>query len=359
MPRQCVLLCTSNGAGLGHVTRMMAVAEQLGPDIDVVLFTLSAAVAIPVEAGLRVEHLVSADHLDVTTNEWQELLEDRAENLLNRYQPSVVVFDGVHPYRGLTNALGRRRLRGRPHRIWMRRAMWKPGVGDDTVRLAEHFDEVIEPGEYAASFDHGATSTITSGVRRIAPICYVGPGNRLGRHAACDELGLDAGDVNVMVQLGAGTINDLDSTLGSLVSELLRVEVQPCLARSVLSAPADDPGSHVAVVRRFPISRYFAAFDFAAIATGYNSFHEALSVGLPSILVPNLATRTDDQDARSRWADQHGLGIRWDGADPHTLRRAATTLADPDQRHQIRSRLEALPPATGSHDAARLIEQQL
>ena len=356
MPRRCVLLCTSNGAGLGHVTRMMAVAEQFGPDVDCILFTLSAALPIPVEAGLRVEHLASAGYLDVTTNEWHELLEDRVEQLIAQYRPGVIVFDGVHPYRGLTNALGRRRLRRRPHRVWMRRGMWRPGVGDDTIQFADHFDEVIEPGEYGAEFDHGATSKVVVGVHRIPPICYVGPNSDLNRAAACHELGLDAEALNVMVQLGAGTINDLDSTLGSLVGELQRVGARTCLARSVLSAPADDPAGDIAVVRQFPISRYFAAFDFAAIATGYNSFHEALSLGLPSILVPNLETKTDDQDARSRWANEHGLGLRWDGSNEQTLREAVAVLADNDQRAGLRTRLATLPIADGSCVAARLIE---
>ncbi|WP_395161397.1 hypothetical protein [Ilumatobacter sp.] len=359
MPRRCVLLCTSNGAGLGHVARMMAVAEQFGPDIDCVLFTLSAGLPIPVEAGLRVEHLASAGYLDVTTNEWHELLEDRVEQLISRYRPGLVVFDGVHPYRGLTNALGRRRFGGRPTRVWMRRAMWRPGVGDDTIQFADHFDEVIEPGEYGAEFDHGATSKVLTGVHRIPPICYVGPNENLDRDAACHELGLDAQALNVMVQLGAGTINDLDSTLGSLVGELQRVGTRPCLARSVLSAPADDPAGDISVVRQFPISRYFAAFDFAAIAPGYNSFHEALSLGLPSILVPNLATKTDDQDARSRWAHEQGLGLRWDGSDEQTLQEAVAALTDDEQRAGIRTRLAALRTADGSRTAARLIERWL
>jgi|TARA_R110002110_G_scaffold304438_1_gene518513 UDP-N-acetylglucosamine--N-acetylmuramyl-(pentapeptide) pyrophosphoryl-undecaprenol N-acetylglucosamine transferase len=339
---------------------MMAVAEQLSPDVDCILFTLSAALPIPVEAGLRVEHLASAGYLDVTTNEWHELLEDRVEQLITHYQPDVVVFDGVHPYRGLTSALGRRRLRRRPHRVWMRRAMWRPGVGDDTIQLAEHFDEVIEPGEYGAAFDHGATSKVLDGVHHIPPICYVGPNGELDRASACAELDLDAQALNVMVQLGAGTINDLDSTLGSLVGELQRVGARPCLALSVLSAPADnpagDPADNPAIVRQFPISRYFAAFDFAAIATGYNSFHEALSLGLPSIFVPNLATKTDDQDARSRWASEQGLGLRWDGSDEQTLRAAVATLTDSEHRAGIRTRLTALPAADGSRAAAQLIE---
>lgn len=335
---------------------MMAIAECLSPGVEPVLFTLSAALQIPVHNGLRVEHLPSAGYLDIPTSEWHELLEDRVEQLIARYRPSVIVFDGVHPYRGLTNALGRRRLGRRPRRVWMRRAMWRDGVGESTLELSRHFDDVIEPGEYGADYDTGVTSHVRSEVHRISPICFSGPGPKLGRREACDVVGLNPDDLNVLVQLGAGTINDIGSTVNVLVGELQRVGARACLARSVLSAPADDPPGEYSVVREFPISRCFSAFDFSAIATGYNSFHETLSLGLPSILVPNLSTRTDDQDARSRWADDHGLGIRWDGSDPAVIRRAVETLSTDSERELMRERLDALPAADGSILAAQLIE---
>lgn len=349
-----VLLCTSNGAGLGHVTRMMAVAERLGPEFDITLFTLSAALPIPVAAGIHVEHLPSAGYIDVPTTTWHELLEDRMEGLIHRYRPDVIVFDGVHPYRGLTNILRRRRRR-KFVRVWMRRGMWRPGVGVNTPALAEFFDHVIEPGEYAHEFDMGATSSEVAGIHRVGPVCYSGPEPMLDRTAACRRLGLDPTATNALLQLGAGTINDLDSTLGSIVAELTQRGVTVTLARSVLSADEAAPTDSVVVVREFPISRSFRAFDFAAIATGYNSFHEVLSMAVPSILVPNLHTKTDDQDARSRWADVQGLGYRWDGHDDAELKLAVEAMTSAGTRSEMRRRLELLPPATGASDVAELL----
>ena len=47
------------------------------------------------------------------------------------------------------------------------------------------------------------------------------------------------------------------------------------------------------------MSRYFAAFDAAVAAAGYNAYHELIALGVPSLFVP-MARDTDDQPARAR-----------------------------------------------------------
>ena len=335
----------------------MAVAERLPDDIEPILFTLSSALPIPVAAGLRVEHLASAGYVDIKPSDWHELLEDRVEQLLAHYRPQVVVFDGVHPYRGLTNALGRNRRR--IHRMWMRRGMWKPGVGEQTVALASHFDDVIEPGEFASEYDLGAPANDRARTIEVDPVCYPGPEPRLARRPACERLGLDPDEVNVLVQLGAGTINDIESVSGAVVATLLERGAHPVAARSVLSAGDDLAVDGVTVIRKFPLTPWFDAFDAAVIATGYNSFHECLSLGMPTLMIPNMHTRTDDQDARSRWADDQRLGIRWDGSDTQALPDAVSRLLDADNRSLIRDALESLPPADGAQQVATYIEELL
>jgi UDP-N-acetylglucosamine:LPS N-acetylglucosamine transferase len=65
----------------------------------------------------------------------------------------------------------------------------------------------------------------------------------------------------------------------------------------------------VFTLRDYPNSRYFAGVDLAITAAGYNTFHELLYLGVPSILIPNQETRTDDQVARSLAAEQAGAAI--------------------------------------------------
>ena len=237
--RPVVLLCTSNGVGLGHLARMMAVARALEPDVRPVIFTLSAAVAIPVAHGFEVEHLPSAGHAGLAADPWQRLLEDRVDHLIERLQPSLVMFDGVHPYPGLVSALAghRRRLR----RVWQRRAMWKPGIGAESLASERFFDAVIEPGEYAEAVDRGLTveRRRSPAVHVVAPIVF--DAGHLDRTSARADLGLDPAASHVLVQLGAGAINDISSLTGAVVTELLRHAIVPVVARSELSTP--DPSA--------------------------------------------------------------------------------------------------------------------
>ena len=352
-----MLLCTSNGVGLGHVARMMAVGQELRPDFEPVLFTLSAAIPIPVEAGFTVEHLASANEKAVSGTAWNALLGERLEQLIDAYAPRAILFDGVHPYAGLRDAL--ERSRRRIPSIWIRRAMWKRSVAvqaSDLTRLAASFAHVVEPGEYAASYDVGPTGHSGRSVDRVTPIVYSAPEPPLDRADACADLGLPVDDVNVLIQLGAGQINDIHSTVGSAVAALAGYSsVTPVVARSVLSAPMRaEPGS-AAEVRRFPVTKWMAAFDAAIIAGGYNSFHEAMSMRVPTIVVPNLQTKTDDQDARSRWARDHALAFRWDGVAIDELDTAIAGILDRDTRSDMRSRLATLGPADGARQVADLV----
>jgi hypothetical protein len=192
--RPVVLLCTSNGVGLGHLARMMAIARALEPQVRPVIFTLSAAVAIPVAQGFEVEHLPSAGHAGLLPAPWHRLLEDRVDHLIRRLQPQVVMFDGVHPYQGLVSALISHRRR--VMRVWQRRAMWRPGIGAESLASERYFDAVIEPGEYAAAADAGLTVALRSAphVHTVAPIVY--DAGHLDRAAACQELGFDPAKTN-------------------------------------------------------------------------------------------------------------------------------------------------------------------
>lgn len=350
------LLCTSNGVGLGHVTRMMALGQALEPSMSSVLFTLSAALPIPTRAGFTVEHLASADQFDASGYSWNDLLSERIDQLISAYHPDVLLFDGVHPYQGLRDALraNRRRVRS----IWVRRGMWKPGVAPDLRPLTRHFDHIIEPGDYAREYDHGITASERDKVSIVAPVVYTGPSRRPGREQACSELGLRPDHTNVLVQLGAGQINDISSAVGAVTASLGQHRgVTVAVARSELSADSSGVGDSVVEIQRFPISHWFAAFDAAVVAAGYNSFHEVLSLAVPSIIVPNLETKTDDQDARSRWAHDEGLGVRWDGISEDGLHAAVAAIVDPSERRAMRARLTDLGPATGASEAAALVRE--
>ena len=348
-----VMLCTSNGTGLGHLARVMSVGEQLRSDVDVVIFTLSAAVSVAVDQGFRTEYLRSREYSGLSGTQWNSLLAQRLEHLIAVYGPSVILFDGTHPYIGLCRVLDRH---DEIASVWQRRGMWRRGLGDEAIVRSRHFDVIVEPGDYAAAADRGLTANVTASIERVPPMRYGPP--PMTRTQARKELGLDPTRPTALVQLGAGQINDVGSMTSKVCTALLAEgSSDVVLAASVLSNAVEPDDDRVRVVRHFPISTYLDAFDYGFFAAGYNSFHEALSMGLPAVFVPNVHTKLDDQSARSVFAVDNDLALAWDGVTDTDLDVVVEQITSADVRARLRRGMGDLGPAGGARAAADVVRR--
>ena len=66
---------------------------------------------------------------------------------------------------------------------------------------------------------------------------------------------------------------------------------------------------NVKIIRDYPNSMYFKGFDAVISAGGYNSYHEARNLGIPTLFYPNLNTGMDDQSSRCEVAKKEGWGL--------------------------------------------------
>jgi hypothetical protein len=158
---------------------------------------------------------------------------------------------------------------------------------DAGLKVSHLFDFMIEPGEYAADDDRGATVTDRDRTHVIAPIRLVQSMDLIDRGEARRDLGLDPDRLAVLVQLGRGVIGDFDA-FAAMVASALPSDAQIVLAARQSSIHVPEAIS----VDTYPLAASFSAFDCAISASGYNTFHESLSLGLPSLFVPNTQTRT-------------------------------------------------------------------
>jgi len=222
--------------------------------------------------------------------------------------------------------------------------MWRPGVSNPVIEQERHrFALVIEPGEFAADEDRGVTRRYRSESRHLAPVSWLDPAEALDRVAARAALGLEPDRVAALVTLGAGTINDLTSVRRLVIERLLAEPgVQVCITDPVISDGEATRPDRVQVLSAYPLARYLAAFDLAVAAAGYNTFHELVAAGIPTALVPNGETSTDDQAARARFAHRVGVGIDL-GSEPSAANvdLAITRLLDPDLRRRMSERARA------------------
>lgn len=342
-----ILFVTSNGTGLGHLTRSMAIARRLGGGIEPLFFTLSAAASVVRELGFPVEYMATHGSPGAGNDlRWSRRLGPRLRAAIAEAKPRALVFDGILPYDPLVAE-----MRAVPLAIWCRRGLWRRGASAGPLAQSDRFDAVLEPGDFAADRDRGPTAARRGGVRVVPPIVFCDDEELLPRADAERELGLAPGQTSVLVQLGQGP--EVAGAVARCLRALAgRAGVQVAAVSSVIEALGDVPDGVVHLRSTFPMSRYYAAFDGAVSAAGYNAFHELVRFGVPSLFVP-MERETDDQEARARHAEAAGVGLAAAGPGDPGLEGQLEALLDAKRRGAMRDRLRELRPENGAGEAAR------
>jgi UDP:flavonoid glycosyltransferase YjiC (YdhE family) len=268
------------------------------------------------------------------------------------HAPAVVAVDSV-PHEGIVAA-----VTDHPEItwIWVRRAMWRSGVGQEWIARGDAFDAILEPGEFAAAADEGLTVTDRNPVRRVEPITFLDRDELLDPAAARRALGIAADRPAALLQLGAGNINDISSPVARMAGFLAGQGFQIVLAESTIATEPLPrvPGAHV--VKVYPISRYLRGFDLVVSASGYNSFHELLGFGVPSVFVPNTGTQLDDQVARARFAAAAGAALLIEDAEDTTeVERVLGQAAQTEIRRALARRCAEVAFGNGALAAAAWI----
>jgi Glycosyltransferase family 28 C-terminal domain len=350
-----ILFVTSNGIGIGHLTRMLAVARRCPQPLEPVFLTFSQAIRIVREQGFLVEYLPYHRLLDCDIQHWNQCLHEEINELIGFYDPAVLTFDGNVPYQGLVDA-----LRDNPDvwSVWCRRGMWQPGRGKEVIGRERHFDAVIEPRDLAGRFDRGLTAQSRSRTRLVDPIRLLDEEDLLSRPQAREALQIGEARPAVLIQLGAGNNYDyatLRRTAITLLRERHDAEVRVAewpIAEQPLELPEGVRG-----FSEYPLSRYLRAFDLVISAVGYNSFHELLLAGVPAIFVPNEHPQQDDQLARARFVEHQDLGACVRVREVYRLSSCIDRLLAPGERQRIAGRCAKLERKNGALELAGLIEE--
>jgi len=350
---QKVLFVTSNGVGMGHLTRALAVARRLGDTCTPIVASLSKAFGVAEKDGIEATYLPYHRSVGQDYDDWQVAMERDISDLLAFHEPNVFVFDGNVPYPGMMAALLKfPYLR----KIWQRRGMWAPGAGEQHLREEPHFDAVIEPGELADVFDRGLTRERRSITVPVAPVLYLGQDEGLPRHEARAQLGIPEEHTAILLQLGSENNFDLSSTRQYVLQKLLpRPDTTVVNAEWLIRNEVSTLPDQVIRLREFPISRFLAAFDFAVSSAGYNTFHENIFSGLPTIFVANENPEQDEQWLRAHYAELCHLAVASRRFNLHTLEAGLARMLDPEERQIMRTNCLALGYPTGADEAAEFI----
>lgn len=315
------IIVVPNGVGLGHLTRMLGIARQLGQGARLVFWCFSRAAVVIQQAGFQVFVRQNALHLGVEGNAWRAWETQEFAHLLRLSRATRVIYDGSTIDAFITNAMREPGL-DRVSLVWIRRAMWQEGSDASVIEASQFCDMVIEPGDLAAQADKGPTTHFVPQHRGFSKLVKVRPVTLLSREdlrtrrEARKHLGLKRGTY-CLVNLGADHFVDR-TVLSTQISELADAHgVQLVWAQSPLAEVPVDSKLSGQVLRQFPLALDFAAFDGVISAAGYNSFQELMMLyDGPVLFSPTVHARLDDQSARARFAGQRGWADVLDAGQP-------------------------------------------
>ncbi len=301
-----VLFVSANGIGQGHLTRQLAVARRL-KHRPAAFLTMSYSAGIVRDMGFPVHfvphHALSGEE----PGAWNAGLAAEIELLLDAYHVTTLIYDVNFVFDGIIEVL---RNNAKLQAVWIRRAMW-PSHHASYIGAGVHFPIIIEPDDYAAALDAGPTTTDRAKTTLVPPMLLIDPSERLERGAAREALGLPQEGFVVLVDLSRSSNPDLTHLHGRLLDDLLaRPDVHIVELKSPLTgnvAPR-HPTRH-RLVTLHPAYAHSRAFDAAIVRAGYNTFHEHIAGGIPTLFVPDESPDMDRQVDRARWAEERGAAL--------------------------------------------------
>lgn len=359
MEKPTIILATSNGIGMGHLTRASAIAAELKSYANPVIISMaSGVVEVPKIAGVKFEYVPGRDRKWMGRFEWDRYLRDRIVSLIDETNAKIVSFDGVVPYPGI---IGIKSVRPDVKLVWVRRGFWQKTPQRYLLNLqSKMMDLIITPGDFGQSYDKGPTSTRNDSVL-VNPISIYREKTTLDRSSARELLGLDKDRPAVLVQLGIGEA-DLNAKMTAALSGLtdwpnLQVVLtkEPVTANGENLAPA---GLDIKIIRHFPLANVLHAFDAAICAAGYNSVHEELAAKIPTLFIPNIRG-TDNQATRADWAADNQMALTVNQANLVDIKNGVVKLTQASIRENLSSNCAKLPEVSGAEDVAKIFKDLL
>jgi hypothetical protein len=346
----------TNGNGLGHAQRCAVIAEAMDTDLTVRFAAFPSCTDLLRNRGFSVAPMVqrTETHSVEYANDLINYL--RLRGILKA--GDQFVFDGGYVFDSIYRIISELRLSA----VWIRRGLWQSGqLKSSALERERVFSTVIVPQE--------AFEELNTGYSQGAHIHPVGPIVRDAepvdpeiRKKLAKIFGRPAETV-VVTMLGGGVASER-SVQTQMMCNILE-QRDNCIHLVVAWPNAIVPNGlygwkNTHVIKTQNTGALCRAADLVVSAVGYNSFHEIMYSGIPSIMIPQFAPYLDDQERRARAASERGLTSLVLETELVRLKREVSAFLDDGKAEDIRAafaQVELPPP--GNQTAAQLIEDGL
>lgn len=352
-----------DGHGLGHLVRLLALARQVRrrtPQAEFLFLTGSEAASLLWQEGfahVKVPSFASTQHTGLRPRSYLTLLHTLVPSVIAAYQPQVLVVDTFPG--GVCDELIPL-LQWPLRRIFIYREAPPAICGSPIFQsLLRSYHQILAP-HTPGEEDLPAPANIS--LEYVGPMLLRSREESLGREAARRRLRLPHDRFLVYVGLGGGGDPEHDRTLSWILEQAPNFPhfhfacAWPPLQTT--RNEAANPNANVTWLRYFPLAECWAAFDGAISAAGYNSSHELLHHGVPTIWTPQHK-KMDEQGRRAERFVQKGAGWLVSPYDSAALRIALEQLADKALRGAAADQARRLVTENGAEQAADAVLRRL
>ena len=355
-----LLFYAVNGLGLGHVTRLIAIARQVRrqtPDAEIVFLTSSEAESVIYREGFaafKVPSKTLRAEANIRPATYARLLQTVVLNLVAAFNPHALIVD-TFPAGVIQELLPVLRWDGRKvfvYRVQRSEVAHSP-LMQNTLLLYHLAIVPHDKDEEDTPLPDDLPAVWTG------PILIRDRSEAKTREEARRLLNLPPNLPIVYITFGGGGDKEMNRALHLATHALADV---PNTHLAVACAPlyrGDMPRHpNLTLVDYYPMAELYAAFDASVSAAGYNTTMELLHHGVPTAFVP-FARQVDDQEARARHIATLGAGLSLPILEAEALRAALARLLDAEAAGEMRLAAQELVPDSGAERAAKAILELL
>lgn len=343
----------TNGNGLGHAQRCAVIADAMDSGSTVRFAAFPSCTDLLRNRGYAVAPMVQRTEVHA---------EEYANDLINYLRLRAIlnvgdqfVFDGGYVFDSVYRIISELQLPS----VWIRRGLWQAGqIKSSALERERVFSKVIVPQEAFDELNTGYTNG--PNIHHVGPIVREADPADPNMRKKLSKLFDRPADTVVVTMLGGGVASER-SVQTQMMCNILE-QRENCIHLVVAWPNAVVPNGlyswkNTHVIKTQNTGALCQAADLVVSAVGYNSFHEIMYAGIPSIMIPQFAPYLDDQERRARAASERGLTSLVLETELVRLKQEVSAFLDHGKADEVRAAFTKVKlPVAGNQSAAKLIE---
>lgn len=352
-----ILFYAVNGLGLGHVTRLLAIAREirrLRPETEILFLTSSEADSVIYEEGFPAVKVPSkniARESGLRARIHVRILQETAWSIFSSFNPHVTVVD-TFPL-GFAYELDPV-LKWRASKfvfIYRQRREEKTSQKRFQSALSQYNLIIVphEKQEFGIMLPRGvrtifAGKIIIRNKKDLLPAQQVKTAHNLPMDKKC-----------VLITLGGGGQEGLENVIDSILGIFEEYpEIHPAAAHGSLLRSLSPRDNCTVIKQYFPFCELYHAFDYVIAGCGYNTVNELLYFNKPALFLP-FERQVDDQERRAQILHDAGLGLMASPYDTADIKEKFTKILNEEVYASIKNNLKKKRFKNNAGKSARAI----